>query len=150
MALLQAKPSAHIHLPHLPLNTLLLLLFLACLLGGQQEVQRDQSNLVKMGQGLEKMPEDYLPLHLSVRHCCPLLKSLCAFTCVHLLGVPGLLNVVQQSRNVTVWVSEGPLQTHAVSHSSLLILISWEVEPVGGRSRGQLGGGDGGDTGYDL
>lgn len=44
-----------------------------------------------------------------------------------------------------VWVSERVLQ--AVSHSLLLILISWEVEPVGGRYRDQLGGGEGSDPG---
>lgn len=38
-----------------------------------------------------------------------------------------------------VWVSAG---APAASHSWLLILISWEVEPVGGRYRDQLGGGE--------
>lgn len=49
-----------------------------------------------------------------------------------------------------VWVSDGALQTLAVSHSWLLILISWEVELVGGRYRDQLGGGEGGDRGHDF
>lgn len=49
-----------------------------------------------------------------------------------------------------VWVSDGALQTLTVSHSSLLILISSGVEPVDGRYRDQLGGGEGGDPGHDF
>lgn len=41
-----------------------------------------------------------------------------------------------------VWVSDGAPDSLAASHSWLLILISWAVEPVGGGYRDQLGGGE--------
>ena len=49
-------------------------------------------------------------------------------------------------------VSEGGSpDSLAASHSwLLLILISWEVEPVSGRYRDQLGGGKGSDPGHDF
>lgn len=100
--------------------------------------------LTKMGQDLEKKLEDDLSSPL---------RSHSLHTCVRPLVDPGLRYVVwrlRRSYSFDVWVSDGALQTLAVSHSSLLILISWEVEPVGGRYRDQLGGGEGGDPGHDF
>lgn len=98
-----------------------------------------------MGQDLKKKLEDDLSAPPHVRHPPPLLKV-----------DPGVFawvlrpHVVRRpSLQFDVWISDGALQTLAVSHSSLLILISWEVEPVG-RYRDQLGGGEGGDPGHDF
>ena len=66
---------------------------------------------------------------------------------------PRLLQLVWCCGPVTVWCLsqwQGSLDSLAESHSWLLILISWEVEPVGGRSRDQLGGGERGDQGHDI